>query len=271
MKKLLLSSLAAAALAVGSNAYAQLISGGDNAGNYTSGNLNGQNLGSGFNAWSVVDNNNGTDVFAGTYISTNVTQNGRQSIGSGSPAQVFGLYANTTTNVTAFVDLRRTFAGGASMIAGDSFSWQGSWSWNSGNRGFSLYSDGTSYSSEILNLNHSGGNALTYSIGTNSGTALADIYNVAFTVNMTFLGGTNNSLQLQLSGGTNTAFNQTFSLGGTPNSFKWYFSGAPDNSGNYEPNINNLTTTAVPEPSTYALLGLSAAGMAGYVIRRRRR
>ena len=271
MKKILLSSLAAAALAVGSNAYAQLVSGGDNAGNYTNGSLNGQNLGSGFGAWSVVDNNNGTDTFAGTYVSTNVTQNGRASIGSGSPAQIFGLYANTTTTNAAYIDLRRTFASGASMIAGDSFSWQGSFSWNGGNRGFSLYSDGTGYSSQILNLSHSGGDALNYSIGTNSGTALANIYNVAFTVNMTFLGGTNNNLQLQVSGGTNVSFDQTFSLSGVPNSFKWYLSGNPSSTSNDEPFINNLTTTAVPEPSTYALLAMSAAGVAGYVVRRRRR
>jgi hypothetical protein len=29
-------------------------------------------------------------------------------------------------------------------------------------------------------------------------------------------------------------------------------------------------TLAVPEPSTYAMLGLAAVGLAGYVIRRRR-
>jgi hypothetical protein len=36
------------------------------------------------------------------------------------------------------------------------------------------------------------------------------------------------------------------------------------------PTANNLTIGVVPEPSTYALLGLAAAGFAGYVIRRRR-
>jgi len=37
------------------------------------------------------------------------------------------------------------------------------------------------------------------------------------------------------------------------------------------PTANNLTVGVVPEPSTYALLGLAAAGFAGYVVRRRRR
>ena len=267
MKKLLLSTLTAAAFAVGTNAYAQLIAGSDSAANYSTGNLNGQNLGTGFGAWSVVT---GTNGFAGTYLTTNTTQNGRASIGSGTPPQVFGMYANNDTNNNAFIDLRRTFAGNASMVAGDAFSWQGSFSWNGGNRGFSLYSGGTNFSGELLNLNYGGGNSLSYSAGTNSGTGLADVFNVAFTASMTFLGGPNNNLRLQLTGGTNVAFDQTFALAGTPNSFKWYFSGAPaQDGGNYEPYINNLTT--VPEPSTYALLALSAMGLAGYAARRRSR
>jgi hypothetical protein len=269
MKKILLSSFVAAACAVGS-LNAQLISGSDNADNYVlDSDLNGANGGTGFSPWAIVSNNDpGGDpaVFAGAFVGDNLTQNGRASIGS--PTQIIGLYANPGG---AFVDLRRTFVGGVSMVAGDSFSWQGSWSWNGGNRGFSLYSDGTGYAAELLNLNHGGGNALDYSItGGANGVGLADIFNQAFTVNMTFLGGAQNELQLQLSTGSES-FDQTFALSGVPNSFKWYFSGAPDGSANYEPVINNFSTTAVPEPSTYALLTLGALAFGGYAARRRAR
>jgi len=43
----------------------------------------------------------------------------------------------------------------------------------------------------------------------------------------------------------------------------------PDNVG-FPTAANYMTLAVVPEPSTYALLALSAAGLAGYVIRRRR-
>lgn len=45
-------------------------------------------------------------------------------------------------------------------------------------------------------------------------------------------------------------------------------------SSNYEPNglyVDNVSVISVPEPSTYALLGLGAAGFGAHLVRRRRR
>ncbi len=257
IKTLAAGTLALAAFAT-CTVNAQLTVGSDNANNYTVGqNLDGANGGTGFGAWSTVTNGNAT-LFAGAFVGNNTTQNDRQSIGS--PSQVIGLYANPTG---AFVDLRRTFAGGLGMQAGNSFSWQGAYSWAGGNRGFSLYS-GSDWSGEILNLNHGGGDALNYTVGASSGVAIANIYNTAFTVNLTLVSAGN--LQLQVT--TDSAsFDQTFAISGSPTSFKWYFSGAPDGDANYEPYINNLAT--VPEPSTYALLGLGAASILWRIRRRK--
>jgi hypothetical protein len=49
------------------------------------------------------------------------------------------------------------------------------------------------------------------------------------------------------------------------------FTGATAASGNNRLDNFQFVATAVPEPSTYAMLALSAAGLGGYVIRRRRR
>jgi hypothetical protein len=43
------------------------------------------------------------------------------------------------------------------------------------------------------------------------------------------------------------------------------------NMSNTFPDLSYIGVTAVPEPSTYALLALSAAGLGGYVLRRRRK
>lgn len=149
------------------------------------------------------------------------------------------------------------------MAPGNSLSWQGSFSWAGGNRGFSLYSGGD-WSGEILNLNHGGSDALTYTVGSSTGTALSNIFNQSFTITLTLVSAGN--LQLQAASGLDS-FNQTFAISGTPTSFKWYFSGAPDGSANYEPFLNNFV--AVPEPSTYALLGLGVASILWRIRRRK--
>jgi hypothetical protein len=256
IKSLAVGVLAAFAL---NTANAQLIEGSDNANNYlVDQNLEGANGGSGFGAWSISSSTN--PLFGGAFVGNNTTQNGRASIGS--PSQIFGLYANP---IGAFVDLRRTFADGLSIQSGNSFSWQGAFSWSGGNRGFSLYS-GADFTGEILNLSHSGSDALTYTVGNSTGTALLDIYNQSFTITLTLV--SSGSLQLQALSGANT-FDQTFAIAGNPTSFKWYFAAgdATNNFGNYEPYFNNLTV--VPEPSTYALLSLGAASILWRIRRRK--
>jgi hypothetical protein len=63
-------------------------------------------------------------------------------------------------------------------------------------------------------------------------------------------------------------FTTNLTVAAAPQSFRFYASGmqAGDQA---KPYFNNLSV--VPEPSTYALLALSAVGLAGYAARRRAR
>lgn len=194
--------------------YGQLVAGSDHADNYEEfSSLAGENGGSGFGAWSVVANEN---LFnAGASVGSLPTQNGRESIGS--PEHVVVLYANYAR---VYVDLRRNFANGASMVPGDSFSWEGSFSWNIGNRGFILYG-GADWTGELLQLNHGGTDALTYTAGESSGTVLENIYNQAFSVNISLLEP--NLLQLQVEAASGN-FLQSFEISQAPTTFKWYYS-----------------------------------------------
>ena len=108
-----------------------------------------------------------------------------------------------------------------------------------------------------------------------------------FSVNVTALGGnffatdffeayTNTSISLSFLFADSTTFSTNY-LPGSPSSYFgliYTTNIASLTISNVPPaaefmTVNNLTV-AVPEPSTYALLGLAAAGLAGYVIRRRR-
>jgi hypothetical protein len=126
----------------------------------------------------------------------------------------------------------------------------------------------------LWSLTSGGNNSLGFVAAANltpTGTATSATY--SWNINVTDIGLTANS-------GESFKFVGTYLNGG--NSFRsdealgFSISGGnPGNGGigNYPNTIatSDFTFTTVPEPSTYALLALSAAALGGYVVRRRRR
>ncbi len=203
---------------------------------------NGDNGGTGFGAWTF----SGAGNFFGGFIGDS-TQNGRESINVGVPAAAFALFANTNG---AFINAERQFTGGA-LGVGQTMSFQMNYSWNGGNRGFSLLDGGT----EVLNINHGGaGDALF--VGGNQ--AFASVFGRAITFTITATDATH--LSVISAGveavGTNT---QNVLVSALPDRFKFYYANGNPNAltdeSNYEPYFNNLNVTPpIPEPGTTSLI-----------------
>lgn len=256
MKKVFLATLFAAALAAASTSYALVAS--DNGGNYAGGWTNGANGGTGFGAWSIVaDQGSG---FAGNFIG-----NPADAGISGMATDSFGLYANPSGS-GATVDAGRSFA--SALSVGDTFSFQWGLNWDSdgdGNKGFNLYSGGLG-GTQIININMGGSGVITI----NSNPMFSEYGANAFTLNFTIVNSTTLAVYGIGRDGSESYSNNFDITGLTVDSFKFYASGlSGDNANNRQPYFNELEV--VPEPSTYVLLALSAAGFGGYVIRRRRR
>lgn len=255
MNKVLLSSLAAAAFAVGiSNA--QIAS--DNGGNYGSGWTNGANGGSGFLAWSI-STDSGTGGFAGAFI-------GDPSFAgiTGMSATSFGLFANPNTS-GASVNADRSLV--APLGIGDTFSfqWGVNWDADGGNKGFNLYSGGTG-GTQLLNVNQGGfpGDITFESVNTGIGFGTGPM-----TWSFTLTTATGLLVTSSARDGTTTpVFSTNITVAAAPDAVRFYASnmGAGDQR---QPYFNNLEV--VPEPSTYALLTLSALAVGGYMARRRAR
>jgi hypothetical protein len=256
MKKILLSTFTVAAFAAASQA--QIITNAyDTGANYSGGWNNGGNGGFGFTAWTI-SATPGTG-FSGAFIGE-PTNAGIVGMSSTS----FGLFANPT-NSGATVTVSRGMSN--ALAVGDTFSFQWGVNWDSdgGNKGFNLFSGGVG-GTQLFNVNQAGFPGDITFAGTNTGIAYG---NGPMTWSFTLT--TANNLLVTSSardGTTAPVFSTNINVAAAPNAFSFYATamGADDRR---QPYFNNLSV--VPEPSTYALLALSAVGLAGYAARRRAR
>jgi hypothetical protein len=249
MKKLLLSAITAVAFAVGANA--QVLIGSSSGSNYTTATwTNGAP--NAFNGWFI---NSGAG--ASNNISDSTGTTGRASIGS----QAFYIVGNTNN---VFIDVYAPLGG--LLSSGQSISLSANYGWSDGSRGIEFTSGGG-----LFRFEHDGAGLSLKGTGFSDTLITNNAYNQAFTYNVSFLNATTVSVSASLFGG-GSLLSTNITVSGMPNEIKFYATagnvGAGDvpNTGLY---FNNLTT--VPEPSTYALLALSAAGLAGYAARRRAR
>jgi hypothetical protein len=253
MKKTLLAG--AACLAITSSAFAQVTNAFDFGGNYGSGWTNGANGGFGFGAWNFTINQ-GTGA-SGTFIGDPAGAGI-----SGMPTNSFGLYANAQGS-GATVTAARALS--SALAVGETFSLQ--WGINfdgdngiNGNKGFNLFI-GTN---NVVNVNN-GGNADIQFNSINTGMGYGT---TAMTWTFVYTNATTLVVSANDRDGSGT-FSTNLTVGGGIDSLSFYATelGAGDQR---QPYYNDLAVV-VPEPSTYALLALSALGLAGYAARRRAR
>jgi hypothetical protein len=235
----------------------------DTSANYTtsSWSTSAPNEGSGFGAWSFVDNNNSsTGPYAGVYQDLASYGNSDNVISGGS---AWGTYANGGTG-NGYIDISRAFTAGAS----------GSTSLYNQTFGVALGSAGVG-SGALLQVNV--GTAFTFgygSLASDNFVVGVDGNTTTTPVNYSELNG-GLQISLAVSGALNsTTEGYTLSLSpfaggaafytqsGTFDSSAFNTSGFTlvdqNTSGNGFFNNLNISPEAVPEPSTFALLGVSA-------------
>jgi hypothetical protein len=231
----------------------------DVASNYASWS-DGDNQGSGFAAWSLNNNNNGTTVFSGNFIGDSIAGAGNINTGGES----FGLFAHPGG---AFSTAIRSF----SMSVGETFSTQIALNFDNGNKGFNFRIAGDS----IFNFNVGGGG----SVSSPNATLIAgsgpgyDYGGNDAVIDLSLTLDTATQLSYDISRTSSQGFQGTLFSGtvtnftGTPDNFEFYNSGTDDGSAQNNLYFNNLQI--VPEPSSILLMGIT--GVAGLLAMSRHR
>ncbi len=251
MKKLLLAAAVLAAAFPSMSLSAGVASDNASTANYPGGTwTTGSNGGAGFGSWTLTSTPAGAGGFSGSYI-------GGTAIGS--PA--FGIFSGGNNAATMLA--LRPFTGGG-LTAGQSFGVTigNTPTINTGGQlGLSLMSG--SSARWTLKFVGGGSNWLLNDGGSDFGSGQAYAANTPLSLTFTYNGGSSYSYTFGTGSGNNfTAAADISNLDGVQ-----FFSVNQGNDQNM--GINNLSV--VPEPSTYALLALSAVAFGGYVVRRRRR
>lgn len=243
----------------------------DTSANYTGGwsDTTSPNLGSGFGAWNIEDNNDGSPIMAGTFL--DLASNGNPDTvltgGSSWGVYAFGMYSS--------ISLTRPFntGGGSASLVNQTFSFAFNTSGISSGS-FGQYID--FYIGDAFNLGYTGSSGATFlNIGGQSGFQLpVSLAQLAAGVNvaLTVTGPANSTTEGFVFSITPFAGGPAiYTDSGTFNSSVYSTSSFAfdDNDAANNQYFNNLSITPTPEPSVPALLGMSA--LAAMVALRRRK
>jgi hypothetical protein len=187
---------------------------------------NGQDGGSGFDAWSMTFSGN-----SGAFIGNPSTQGGI----TGMASEAFVLYANESSNSGA--TLNRDLE--TPLQVGDTFSFQWGINWDgnngvNGNKGFSIFVGDT----QIINVNN-GGNANVTINTTNTGFTFG-------TSVMTWSFLYTNSTTLVVTANDRDgsgSYSNNFTVTGPVDAFRWYASNLTSDDGLRRPYYNQLSVT----------------------------
>jgi hypothetical protein len=240
---------------------------------YDAGWVNGSNGGYGFDAWQIT-NNSDSSHFAGTFIGDAGASGVNPAIDTNGRA--FGLYANTSGNVSgASVSAVRDFTGGP-LLPGQSFSVQIADNYRDGAKG--ILFNGASVFGTTLGGLFIGGSPEHLDLTLNDTVTLSSVNYTSFdyhpdalyNLTITQIDASHLSAHLTLTtgAGTQDLVTLTANSPGDITGFNVYYGSTATYFPQNDIFFNNFAVTgpAVPEPSTVALISL---GLLGALIVRR--